>query len=127
MPSHARYYDGATALVQEVRVRPTAGELILFDPADASIVARWPIEEIDVLGDAAHESAPPVVRRGGEARLVIEDLEQRRQLASLVPRLAALAAVPASPGRRIVALGSTLAVRARHTDRSRLPIAFPLR
>jgi len=110
MPSLARYYDGTTARVQEVRVRPTASELVLFDPADASIVARWPIEEIDVLGDAAHESAPPVVRRGGEARLVVEDPEQRRQLAALVPRLAALAAVPAPAGRRIAMLGSTLAV-----------------
>jgi Zn-dependent protease with chaperone function len=110
MASLARYYDGVTAGVQDVRVRPTASELVLFDPADGSIVARWPIGEIDVLGDAAHEGAPPVVRRGGEARLVVEDPEQRRQLAALVPQLAALAAVPAPPGRRIAMLGSTLAV-----------------
>jgi Zn-dependent protease with chaperone function len=108
MPSLARYYDGTTARVQEVRVRPTAGELVLFDPADAAIVARWPIGEIEVLGDGAHEGAPPVVRRGSEARLVIEDLEQRRQLAALMLQLAALAVVPASAPRRIAILGVTL-------------------
>ena len=104
----ARYYDGATARVQEVRVRPAASELVLFDAVDAAIVARWPIAEIAVLGDATHEGAPPVVRRGGEARLVIEDAEQRRQLAALVPQLAALAAVPAPPARRIALLGTSL-------------------
>ena len=106
----ARYYDGETARVLEVGVRPTAGELIIFRPADSSIVARWPVDETAVLGDGSHEGAPPVVRRGGEARLVIEDPEQRRQLAALMPHLAALAEVPASAGRRIAALGTTLAV-----------------
>ena len=91
MTSPARYYDGETARVLEVGVRPTAGELIIFRPADSTIVARWPVNELAVLGDGAHEAAPPIVRRGAEARLVIEDPEQRRQLAALLPDLAALA------------------------------------
>ncbi len=120
MTAPARYYDGETAQVLEVGVRPTAGELIIFrladsgptdsGPTDSGIVARWPIGEIAVLGDGAHEGVPPVVRQGGEARLVIEDPEQRRQLAALIPDLAALAEVPASAVRRITMLGASLVV-----------------
>ena len=110
MTTPARYYDGETAQAQEVGVRPTAGELVIFRPADSGVVARWPIGEIVVLGDGSHEGAPPVVRMGGEARLVLEDPEQRRQLAALMPHLAALAEVPTSAGRRIAMLGASLAV-----------------
>jgi predicted Zn-dependent protease len=110
MASPARYYDGETAHVLEVGVRPTAGELVIFRASDSVIVARWPVGETVVLGDGSHEGAPPVVRLGGEARLVIEDPEQRRQLAALMPHLAALAEVPASASRRIVTLSATLAV-----------------
>ncbi len=110
MAAPARYYDGETAHVLEVGVRPTAGELVIFRPADSSIVARWPVSEIAVLGDGAHEGAPPVVRLGSEARLVIEDPEQRRQLAALMPNLAALAEVPAPAGRRIATLGAALVI-----------------
>lgn len=106
----ARYYDGETAQVLEVGIRPTAGELIIFRPTDSSIVARWPVNETAVLGDGSHEGAPPIVRLGGEARLVIEDPEQRRQLAALMPHLGAIAQVPAAAGRRIVTLGASLAV-----------------
>ncbi len=109
MTASSRFYDGATAGVQEVGVRATAGELIIFRPADSGIVARWPIGELAVLGDAGHERAPPVVRRGGEARLVVEDPELRQQLAALVPQLAALAGLPAPVGRRVAMLGATLA------------------
>lgn len=110
MTTPARYYDGETAHVLEVGVRPTAGELVIFRPADSSIVARWPVGETAVLGDGSHEGAPPVVRLGGEARLVIEDPEQRRQLAALMPHLGALGEVPAPAGRRIAMLGASLAV-----------------
>jgi beta-barrel assembly-enhancing protease len=113
MTTPARYYDGETAQVLEVIVRPTAGELVIFRPGESAIgsriVARWPIDDLLVLGDAAHERAPPIARRGGEARLVIEDEEARRQLAALVPPLAALADLPAPVGRRIATLGATLA------------------
>jgi Zn-dependent protease with chaperone function len=108
MAAASRYYDGETAQAQEVRVRVTAGELTIFRSADSAVVAGWPLGELVVLGDAAHEAAPPVVRRGGEARLVVEDYEERRQLAALVPPLAALANRPESAGRRIAALGTTL-------------------
>ena len=62
MASHARYYDGETAQVHEVSVRHhrRAGD---FPPADSSIVARWPVDELAVLGDTAHEAVPPVRRR----------------------------------------------------------------
>ncbi|TAJ37458.1 MAG: M48 family metallopeptidase [Reyranella sp.] len=109
MAASSRYYDGATAQVSEVGVRVTAAELIIFRPADSGIVARWPIADLAVLGDANHEAVPPVVRRGGEARLVIRDAELRRQLAGLVPQLTALADLPTPVGRRVATLGVTLA------------------
>ena len=52
-----------------------------------------------MLGDTAHEAVPPVVRKGSEARLVVDDPELRRQLAAWVPQLAPLAAAPVSVGR----------------------------
>ena len=54
-------------------MRPTTGELVIFRLADAGIVARWPIGELAVLGDIQHEASPPIVRKGGEARLLVED------------------------------------------------------
>ena len=108
MAAASRFYDGITALVHEVGVRATTGELIIFRPADSGIVARWPIDELVVLGDANHEAAPPVMRRGGEARLVIEDVELRRRLAALVPQLASLDDVPAPVAPRVATLGVAL-------------------
>lgn len=108
MAASSRFYDGLTALVHEVGVRATAAELIIFRPADSGIVARWPIAELAVLGDGNHEAAPPVVHRGGEARLVIEDIELRQRLAALVPELAALDHQPAPLVPRLATLGVTL-------------------
>ena len=108
MAAASRFYDGVTAEVHEVGVRVTTGELIIFRPTDSGIVARWPIGELVVLGDGNHEAAPPVVRRGSEARLVIEDIELRQRLAALVPELAALDHRPAPLVPRLAALGVTL-------------------
>lgn len=109
MAASSRYYDGATAQVSEVGVRVTGAELIIFRPADSGVVARWPIADLAVLGDANHEAAPPVVRRGSEARLVIQDIELRQRLAALVPELAALDHRPAPLAPRLATLGVTLA------------------
>ena len=108
MAAASRFYDGVTAQVHEVGVRVTTGELIVFRPADSGLVARWPIGELVVLGDGNHEAAPPVVRRGGEARLVIEDIELRQRLAALVPELAALDHRPAPVAPRVATLGVAL-------------------
>ncbi|MGZ5912827.1 MAG: DUF7092 domain-containing protein, partial [Reyranella sp.] len=108
MASHARYYDGESAQVHEVSVRPTTTELVIFRLADAGIVARWPVGELAVLGDTAHEAVPPVVRKGFEARLLVDDPELRRQLAAWVPQLAPLVAPRGLVGRRIAAFGATL-------------------
>jgi beta-barrel assembly-enhancing protease len=109
MAQRARFYDGETAQVHEVSARPTTSELVIFRPADSGIVARWPIGELAVLGDLAHEAVPPVVRRGSEARLLVDDPELRRQLAALVPQLSRLAASPPAAARRIAVFGVTLA------------------
>jgi Zn-dependent protease with chaperone function len=108
MAASSRFYDGATAAVHEVGVRVTAADLVIFRPGDSGIVARWPIAELAVLGDANHEAAPPVVHRGGEARLVIENVELRRQLAALVPQLASLDDLPAPVAPRVATLGVAL-------------------
>lgn len=90
----ARYYDGETAGVQEVMLRVTASELVIYRPEDSGIVARWPVADLSVLGDSHHEAVPPVIVRGSEARLVVEDPAWRKQLASLVPALGPLALEP---------------------------------
>jgi len=95
-----RYYDGKTADVREVTVVATPGEVILRDATDAALVARWPIVELGVLGDSEHEAVPLLVRRNEEARLAIEDAEQRRALGAIVPEIARLGAQrPSTEGR----------------------------
>lgn len=108
MATTARFYDGETAQVHAVSVRATTAELVIFRLADAGIVARWPIGDLAVLGDLQHEAVPPVVRRGSEARLMVDDPELRQQLASLVPQLAPLAAPPPATGGRIAAFGTAM-------------------
>ena len=105
----ARFYDGETALVHQVSVRTTTNELVIFRLADAGILARWPIGELAVLGDVQHEVTPPIVRKGSEARLVVDDPELGRELAALVPQLAPLAGTRQAPGTRIAAFGATFA------------------
>lgn len=97
----ARYYDGESAGVQEVMLRVTTSELVIYRPADSSIVARWPVADLSVLGDSQHEAVPPVTVRGSEARLAIEDLAWRKQLASLVPALKPLALEPVKVAPRL--------------------------
>jgi Zn-dependent protease with chaperone function len=106
MASLARYYDGETAQAHEVSVRTTTNEVVIFRAADAGIMARWPIGEISVLGDIRHEAVPPIVRRGSEARLMVDDPELRRQLAALVPQVAPLVEPPPAVARRIGTLGA---------------------
>ena len=108
MATTARFFDGETAQPHAVSVRATTAELVIFRLADASIMARWPIGDLAVLGDLQHEAVPPVVRRGSEARLMIDDPELRRQLASLVPQLAPLAAAAPATGGRIAAFGTAV-------------------
>ncbi len=109
MAAPARYYDGKVALAREVAVRPAGHELLILDAADSSVVARWPASELVVLGDTGHEKAPPIARRGEEARLVVEDAELRRQLAQVLPPLAALALPRPAALPRIALFGATLA------------------
>jgi len=105
----ARFYNGETAEVHDVSVKPAASELVIYRPADSAILARWPVGDIAVLGDLAHEATPPMVCRGSEARLVVEDPELRRQLAGWVPALAPLAQRPVPAGRRLAGFGATFA------------------
>ncbi len=109
MANFGRYFDGETAVAHDVSVRTTTNELVIFKLADTSILARWPIADLAVLGDVQHEAVPPVVRKGSDARLLIEDPDFRRELASLVPQLGGLVAPPLRVGRRIAAFGATLA------------------
>lgn len=109
MAGRARYYDGKVAVAREVGVRPMSHELIITDAAGTAVVARWPAGELVVLGDTGHEKAPPVIRRGEEARLVIEDPELRHHLAQTMPALAALGRLRPKAAARIALFGATLA------------------
>jgi predicted Zn-dependent protease len=109
MASPARYYDGVTAHVTEVGAKPGIGELLIYRPGDFSIVARWPINDIAVLGDSEHEAVPALALQGREARLVVNDPALRQQIAAAAPQLAALAAARPAAGRRIAQFGVTLA------------------
>ena len=104
----ARFYDGKTALVHEVGVRPTASELIVFRPDDSAILARWPVGELRLLGDVEHEVVPLVSRKGDNARLLVEDSDLQRQLAIALPALTPLVARKPGPFRRIAMLSSLL-------------------
>ena len=104
----ARYYDGVSAEAIEVGARWGVGELLIYRPADFSIVARWRIEDLEILGDTEHEAVPLVTVRGGEARLYVIDPELRRYLGQQ-PQLAALVTPRPHTTRRIAQFGGTLA------------------
>lgn len=104
----ARYYDGLTADAIGVSAKWGVGELLIYRPADFSIVARWRLEELVVLGDTEHEAIPAVGKRGSEARLVVVSPELRAELGRIA-YLGALAVPPPRPARRIVRLGAAIA------------------
>ncbi len=108
MAPQARYFDGETAAVHEAGVRPTATELLILDASGTAVLARWPIDEVVVLGDVEHEAVPALARRQHDARLVIGDGEQRRKLVALVPQLETLAAARPAPAGRIAGFGASL-------------------
>jgi Zn-dependent protease with chaperone function len=106
MASLTRYYDGVTAQAVEVAVRPSTVELVI-SRANGVVVARWPVGEIKLLGDSEHEAVPPLGR--GDERLMVEDADLRRQIASTVPQLAGIGAAKPSVGGRIAMFGSAFA------------------
>jgi Zn-dependent protease with chaperone function len=108
MASLAKFYDGKTAQVHEVGVRPTASELIIFRPADSTILVRWPVAELRILGDVEHEVIPKISRKGDHARVLVEDPDLRRQLAIALPVLTPLVAPRPSPLRRSAIFGSMM-------------------
>ena len=112
MAARAKFYDGESAQVHEVSVRPsgsgTGSELIVYRPTDLVVLARWPAAELRLLGDVEHEGLPFISRQGNHARLVIEDPALRQQLASLIPMLAPLVAQRPSALGRVALFGSLL-------------------
>ncbi len=109
MLAPARYYDGVTAQVTEVGVKWGIGELLIYRPADFSIVARWRLEDMVVLGDTEHEAIPLIGVANSDARLVVVDPALRAEL-SRVAYLAALTAPPPPAARRILTLGAAVVV-----------------
>ena len=47
----ARFYNGETAEAHDVGVRPAASELVIYRPADSTVLARWPVGDIVVTRD----------------------------------------------------------------------------
>ena len=109
MASPARYYDGVTAQAIEAGAKPGIGELLIYRPGDFSIVARWPLIDVAVLGDSEHEAMPALVLKGSDARLMVSDPALRQQIAAASPQLAPLALVRPAASRRIAQFGATLA------------------
>jgi beta-barrel assembly-enhancing protease len=107
MAAPARYYDGITALVTEASAKWGIGELLVYRPDDFSILARWRLEDIVVLGDTEHEAIPAISVAGSDARLIVVDPELRAELAR-VAYLAALVAPPPSASKRVLKLGAAL-------------------
>jgi beta-barrel assembly-enhancing protease len=105
----ARYYDGVTAQVIEASAKWGIGELLIYRPDDFSIVARWRLEDIVMLGDTEHEAIPAVTVAGSDARLIVVDPALRSELAQ-VAYLAPLVAPRPAVAKRVLKLGSALVV-----------------
>ena len=59
-------------------------------------------------GTTASCRVSPVVRKGSDERLLVEDAASRRELAGLVPQLQPLVGPPPAAGGRVATLGATL-------------------
>ncbi|MBS0537789.1 MAG: M48 family metallopeptidase [Proteobacteria bacterium] len=103
----ARYYDGVTADALDVSAKWGVGELLIYRPGDFSIVARWRLEELAVLGDTEHEAIPSVIKQGSDARLVIVSPELRAELGRNA-YLGDLVVPPPKPAPRIARLAGAL-------------------
>jgi beta-barrel assembly-enhancing protease len=103
----ARYYDGVTAEVKEVGAKWGIGELLVYRLTDFSIVARWRLEDLVVLGDTEHEAAPAISVKGSDARLIVEDPALKAELAR-VNYVAAIEAPRPRPARRIATFGAAV-------------------
>jgi Zn-dependent protease with chaperone function len=101
----ARYYDGVTAEVKEVGAKWGIGELLVYRLTDFSIVVRWRLEDIVVLGDTEHEAAPAISIKGSDARLIVEDPELRAELAR-VAYVAEIEAPKPKVGPRVLKFGA---------------------
>jgi Zn-dependent protease with chaperone function len=109
MVAPARYYDGVTAQVTEASAKWGIGELLIYRPGDFSIVARWRLEDIVVLGDTEHEAIPAIGVAGSDARLIVVDPALRAELAR-VAYLAPLVAARPRVAKRLLKLGAALVV-----------------
>jgi len=109
MAAPARYYDGVTAQVIEAGAKWGIGELLIYRPDDFSIVARWRLEDIVVLGDTEHEAIPAISVAGSDARLIVVDPALRAELAR-VAYLAPLVAPRPAVAKRVLKLGAALVV-----------------
>jgi Zn-dependent protease with chaperone function len=107
MEAPARYYDGVTAQAVEAAAKWGIGELLVYRPGDFSILARWRLEDIVVLGDTEHEAIPAISVAGSDARLIVTDPALRAEL-SKVAYLAALTAPKPRAGQRVLKLGAAL-------------------
>ena len=103
----ARYYDGVTAQVTEANAKWGIGELLIYRPDDFSIIARWRLEDLVVLGDTEHEAIPAICIAGSDARLIVVDPELRTELGR-VAYLSARTAPRPAVGRRVTKLGAAL-------------------
>lgn len=90
--STARYYDGTIGESFEVTLHSGSGVLGIVHAPSGKEIVRWPLGEIELIGDADTEPFLRLRRRGSaNSRLVIEDPAMRERVAQLDRRLAGLA------------------------------------
>ena len=93
--------------MKEVGAKWGIGELLVYRLTDFSIVARWRLEDIVVMGDTEHEAAPAISVKGSDARLIVEDPALKAELAR-VAYVAAIEAPRPRPARRIAMFGAAV-------------------
>jgi predicted Zn-dependent protease len=107
----ARYYDGTVGESFEVTLHSGAGVLGIVHAPTGKEIVRWPLAEVELIGDPDTEPFLRLRRRGSvNSRLVIEDAGLRASVARLEPRLARLAATSSPVPLRLGAWGTALVV-----------------
>ena len=107
----ARYYDGTVGESFEVTLHSGTGVLGIIHAPTGTEIVRWPLAEVELVGDADTEPFLRLRRRGSlNSRLVIEDAALRASVARLDPRLARLAQARQPVALQLGAWASALVV-----------------
>jgi len=111
MAGTTRYYDGGIGESWDVTLQSGAGVVAIVHAASGRELARWPVAEIELVGDLETEPFHRLRRRGvRNARLVIEDAGLRASVAKLDPRLAGLVQPERTQPSRLLMWAASLVI-----------------